>query len=278
MTGMSESSTEDLLGAFDRFERPAPRRAPRGAAGKAGPSALRIVWIYPDLLSTYGDQGNALILAYRAAARGHRVERIDVRSDQALPADGDVYLIGGGEDRPQRLAAERLRKDQALVRAAERGAAILAVCAGFQLMGHSFHDEQEGVLPGLGLLDVTSHRGQTRCVGEVLADADPALTVGGAPLPPLTGFENHMGTTRLGAGVRPLGTVRVGNGNGAGAGTDGAHAGKIAGTYLHGPVLARNPALADLVLGWVDGNPGPSPVDETWHLKLRAERLAAVGA
>jgi CobQ-like glutamine amidotransferase family enzyme len=243
-----------------------------------GQSALRIVWIYPDLLSTYGDQGNALILAYRAAARGHRVERVDVRSDQAVPVDADIYLIGGGEDRPQRLAAERLRRDPGLGRAADRGAAILAVCAGFQLLGHTFYDEQEGVLPGLGLIDATSHRGGVRCVGEVVADADPALTVGGAGLPPLTGFENHMGTTLLGAGVRPLGTVRVGNGNGAGAGTDGAHVGKIAGTYLHGPALARNPALADLLLGWADGNPGRSPVDDAWPLKLRAERLAAVGA
>jgi len=246
-------------------------------SGVGGESALRIVWIYPDLLSTYGDQGNALILAYRAAARGHRVERIDVRSDQAVPADADVYLIGGGEDRPQRLAAERLRRDAGLKHAVERGAAVLAVCAGFQLMGHTFYDEQEGILPALGLLDVTSHRGSVRCVGEVVADADPQLRVGQTPLPALTGFENHMGTTLLGEGVRPLGTVRIGNGNGAGSGTDGAHAGKIVGTYLHGPVLARNPALADLVLGWADGNPGPSPVDDGWHLRLRGERLVAVG-
>ncbi|MGH6654680.1 MAG: type 1 glutamine amidotransferase [Actinocrinis sp.] len=251
-----------------------------GAAsnGGAGPSALRIVWIYPDLLSTYGDQGNALILAYRAAARGHRVERIDVRSDQAVPADADIYLIGGGEDRPQRLAAERLRRDPGLARAADRGAAMLAVCAGFQLFGHSFYDAQEGELPGLGLIDVTSRRGTVRCVGEMLSDPDPALSVAGAALPTLTGFENHMGTTVLGAGVRALGTVRSGHGNGAGAGTDGAHCGKIACTYLHGPVLARNPALADLLLGWVDGDQSPSPVDDGWHQKLRAERLAAVGA
>ena len=248
------------------------------ASTGGGFSALRIVWIYPDLLSTYGDQGNALILAYRAEARGHRVQRIDVRSDQAVPAEGDVYVIGGGEDRPQRLAAERLRRDGGLGRAVERGAVVLAVCAGFQLLGHAFYDEQEGVLPGLGLIDVTSHRGSVRCVGEVVADADPHLAVGGKPLPALTGFENHMGTTLLGAGVRPLGTVRVGNGNGAGAGTDGAYTGKIAGTYLNGPVLARNPAFADLLLGWADGNPAASPVNDTWALRLRGERLTAVGA
>jgi lipid II isoglutaminyl synthase (glutamine-hydrolysing) len=245
---------------------------------RRGQSAMRIVWIYPDLLSTYGDQGNALIMAYRAEARGHAVERIDVRSDQPVPADGDVYLIGGGEDRPQRLAAERLRRDPGLGRAAARGAAILAVCAGFQLIGHAFIDDRDGVQEGLGLLDVTSHRGQVRCVGEVVALPDPDLTVGGKALPPLTGFENHMGTTTLGPGVRPLATVKLGNGNGAGSGNEGAHGDRIAGTYLHGPVLARNPALADLVLGWVDGDSAPSPVDDGWHNKLRTERLTAVGA
>ena len=246
----------------------------RNAAG--GPSAIRIVWIYPDLLSTYGDQGNALILAYRAKLRGHRVERLDVRSDQQLPADGDLYLIGGGEDRPQRLAAERLRKDRGLSRAVGRGAAVLAVCAGFQLLGHSFHDDQEGTLPGLGLIDATSHRGQVRCVGEVVAQPDARLAVGGKPLPTLTGFENHMGTTRLGVDAQPLGTVRTGQGNGAGSGVDGAHAGKIACTYMHGPALARNPALADLLLSWVDGDAKSTPADDQWHEKLRAERLAAV--
>lgn len=242
----------------------------------AGPSALRIVWIYPDLLSTYGDQGNALIMCYRARLRGHEVEQLNVRSDQPLPAQADVYLIGGGEDRPQRLAGERLRRDGALRQAVESGAAVLSVCAGFQLLGHSFHDDEQGTLPGLGLLDVTSGRGTVRCVGEVVSEPDPALTIGGRQLPRLTGFENHMGTTVVGADAKPLATVRRGNGNGAGTGVDGAWSGRIVGTYLHGPVLARNPALADLLLGWVDGNPEPTAADDTWHERLRAERLAAV--
>jgi CobQ-like glutamine amidotransferase family enzyme len=243
----------------------------------AGLSALRVVWIYPDLLSTYGDQGNALIMAYRARLRGHQVERVDVRSDQPIPAQADIYLIGGGEDRPQRLAAERLLKDDGLRRGLEAGAAALAVCAGFQLFGHSFYDDEQGTLPGLGLLDVTSKRGTVRCVGEVVAEPDPELTVGGRALPRLTGFENHMGTTEVGPRARPLARVRAGNGNGAGSGTDGAYQGRIVGTYLHGPVLARNPALADLILGWVDGDPAPTPADDRWHDRLRSERLAAVG-
>lgn len=244
----------------------------------AASSALRIVWIYPDLLSTYGDQGNALIMAYRARLRGHQVEQLNVRSDQPLPAQGDVYLIGGGEDRPQRLAAERLRRDDGLRRAVEGGAAVLSVCAGFQLLGHSFYDDEQGTLEGLGLLDVTSNRGTVRCVGEVVSDPDPVLTVGGRALPRLTGFENHMGTTAVGPGAKPLATVRNGNGNGAGTGVDGAYQGRIVGTYLHGPVLARNPALADLLLGWVDGDPSPTTADDTWHDRLRTERLAAIGA
>ena len=242
----------------------------------AGQSALRIVWIYPDLLSTYGDQGNALIMSYRARLRGHEVEQLNVRSDQPLPEQADIYLIGGGEDRPQRLAAERLRKDDGLARAVQNGAAVLSVCAGFQLLGHSFYDDEQGNLPGLGLLDVTSSRGTVRCVGEVVSEPDAALTVGGRALPRLTGFENHMGTTAVGPEAKPLAAVRRGTGNGAGTGVDGAWAGRIVGTYLHGPVLARNPGLADLLLGWVDGNAEPTAADDGWHEKLRAERLAAV--
>src|SRR6266702_4985997 len=104
----------------------------------AGQSALRIVWIYPDLLSTYGDQGNALIMSYRARLRGHEVEQLNVRSDQPLPVQGDIYLIGGGEDRPQRLAAERLRRDGGLHRAVGNGAIVFSVCAGYQILNHEF--------------------------------------------------------------------------------------------------------------------------------------------
>lgn len=97
---------------------------------------LRIVWIYPDLLSTYGDQGNALVVERRARQRGLDVARLDVRSDQPIPTSGDIYLVGGGEDRPQRLAAERLRRDGGLYRAVENGAIVFSVCAGYQILGH----------------------------------------------------------------------------------------------------------------------------------------------
>lgn len=230
-------------------------------------SALRLVWIYPDLLSTYGDQGNVLVLEHRARARGIPVETLHIRSADPVPESGDIYLIGGGEDRPQILGAERLRRDGGLRRAIDRGAAMLAVCAGYQLIGTEFGGDEGQRVPGVGLIDIASGRGQARAVGELAAEVDPALG-----LPTLTGFENHMGVTRLGPGVKPLSRVLVGTGNGDG--TEGCYAGRVIGTYLHGPALARNPALADLLLRWTVGD--LAPIDDTWYEHLRDERLGTV--
>jgi lipid II isoglutaminyl synthase (glutamine-hydrolysing) len=233
-------------------------------------STLRIVWIYPDLLSTYGDRGNLLILARRAALRGLPVETSEVRSGQPLPSSGDIYLIGGGEDGPQALAAERLSADGGLRRAVDAGAAVLAVCAGYQLFGASFF-AKGAKCAGLDLLDLTSDRGPTRAVGEVRGDIDARLG-----LPPLTGFENHGGRTHLGPDVTPLAAVTAGIGNDGR--TEGAWRGKILGTYAHGPALARNPAIADLLLKWATGADTLAPLDDTWAERLRGERLAAAGA
>ena len=230
---------------------------------------LRLVWVYPDLLSTYGDRGNLLILARRADLRGLPVESVEVRSDQPLPVEGDIYLLGGGEDGPQALAAQRLIADGGLGRAKERGAVIFAVCAGYQLLGSSFY-AKGAKCAGLDILDLYSDRGATRAVGELAGPVDPALG-----LPPLTGFENHGGRTHLGPGVKPLANVRVGVGNDGR--TEGAYAGAVLGTYSHGPALARNPALADLLLAWATGA-DLEPLDDAWPQRLRAERLDAVGA
>ncbi len=242
-----------------------------GAAGDCGPateSRLRLIWIYPDLLSTYGDRGNLLILERRAALRGLATSPVEVRSDQAVPADGDIYLLGGGEDGPQALAAQRLTADGGLHRAIDRGAVLFAVCAGYQLLGESFF-AKGAQCGGLGLLDLRSDRGPTRAVGELAGAVDPAL---GLPL--LTGFENHGGRTHLGPGVAPLARIAVGVGNDGT--TEGAWRGKVLGTYAHGPALARNPAIADLLLRWATGSE-LDPVDDTWSDRLRAERLTAVG-
>jgi lipid II isoglutaminyl synthase (glutamine-hydrolysing) len=230
---------------------------------------LRIVWVYPDLLSTYGDRGNMLILAHRARARGIPAQTIEVRSDEKLPEQGDIYLIGGGEDGPQALAAQRLLNDGGLARAAANRSVIFAVCAGYQLLGTSFFAKGEKC-PGLGMIDISSDRGPSRAVGELAGDVDPTLG-----LPPLTGFENHGGRTHLGPGVRPL--VRVTTGVGNDGATEGAWSETILGTYAHGPALARNPALADLLLCWATGERSLGPLDDTWPDRLRAERLAAVG-
>jgi lipid II isoglutaminyl synthase (glutamine-hydrolysing) len=228
-------------------------------------SELRIVWVYPDLMSTYGDRGNLLILAHRAAARGIAVAPIEVRSNEKVPERADIYLLGGGEDGPQALAARRLNADGGLHRSVQTGSVVFAVCAGYQLLGGSFFAKGERHA-GLGLLDLHSDRGPTRAVGELAGPVDPRLR-----LPTLTGFENHGGRTHLGPEVQPLATVSTGIGN-DGA-TEGAFRGRVLGTYCHGPALARNPALADLLLYWATGI-DLAPLDETWTERLRGERLA----
>jgi CobQ-like glutamine amidotransferase family enzyme len=235
-----------------------------------GASALRIVWVYPDLLSTYGDRGNLLILSRRADLRGLPVECFEVRSDQPVPVDADIYLLGGGEDGPQALAAQRLIADGGMRRAVDRRAVVLAICAGYQLLGESFFAKGQKCA-GLGLLDLTSDRGPSRAVGELAGTVDPALG-----LPMLSGFENHGGRTHLGPGVRPLAKVSVGVGN-DGA-TEGAWQGSIVGTYSHGPALSRNPALADLLITWATGIENLEPLNDEWPDRLRNERLTAVRA
>jgi CobQ-like glutamine amidotransferase family enzyme len=237
---------------------------PQGDQGRP----LKIVWVYPDLLSTYGDQGNTIVLERRAAMRGIPTQTIHLRSDERVPVDGDIFLLGGGEDRPQILAAQRLRRDGGLNEAARRGAVVFAVCAGYQLLGHQFGGEEGQPVPGLGLLDIQSGRGQQRAVGEIVGDVDSALNV-----PRITGFENHQGVTHLGPGVKPMAKVVAGIGNGDGF--EGAYSGHVLGTYMHGPALVRNPGLADLLLRWSTGRDIP-PVNDSWAGKLREERLNAV--
>ena len=240
--------------------------------GSRGPSAIRLVWVYPDLLATYGDRGNLLVLARRARLRGIPVEIAEVNSDQRVPVDGDIYLLGGGEDLPQVLAARRLRAGGGLGTAVARGAVVLAVCAGYQIVGNEFGGSDGEPLPGLGLIDIRSGRGERRGVGEITADVDPVLGV-----QQLTGFENHQGRTWRGPEVKPLATVVTGVGNGDG--TEGAYSGRVVGTYLHGPALVRNPGLADLLLSWVAGTLPPiEPRQEELVQTLRGERLAAQAA
>lgn len=223
-------------------------------------SAVRIGLVYPELLGTYGDGGNALVLAARARWRGLAADVVEVSAGSRVPAGLDVYLFGGGEDDPQSLAAAGARDSPGLGQAVEAGAVVLAVCAGLQILGTSFPGTDGRRHDGAGLIDLETDPGTPRVVGDLVVAPTADLAQPGRPgLPLLYGYENHGGRTRLGLGVRPLGTVRAGLGNGhpEQPGVDGAvaavGAGQVVCTYLHGPVLAQNPALADLLLTAVVG-------------------------
>ena len=229
-------------------------------------SDVTIAVVYPDLLGTYGDGGNARILAQRLVWRGIRAQVMTVTLGTPLPRSCDVYVLGGGEDAPQALAAASLREEGALVAAVEGGAAVLAVCAGFQVIGTRFRTS-DGVRDGVGLVDADSVTAlPKRAVGELV------VTTGGLTL---SGYENHAARTDLGPGLEALGQVRVGVGNDTAV--DGCVSGRVLATYLHGPVLARNPEIADRILAWVVGDLPPleHPEVDADAAALRGERLAA---
>ncbi|HVA59623.1 MAG TPA: glutamine amidotransferase [Mycobacteriales bacterium] len=227
-------------------------------------SQLAVALIYPTLLGTYGDGGNASVLARRAEWRGTPGRVVTVDVDDPLPASADIYVLGGGEDSAQTIAVARLAADGTLGRTT---AGVFAVCAGFQILGETFLDGSGAVHPGLGLLDARTDRlPGPRAVGELLARPRQA------GLPMLTGYENHGGRTTLGPLARPLARVERGIGNGDGG--EGATQDQIVATYLHGPALARNPALADLILARVLGP--LAPLDDTEEDELRHERLGFV--
>lgn len=231
-------------------------------------SVLRVGLVYPELLGTYGDRGNAVVLVQRARWRGHDAELVEVAASEPIPASLDIYLFGGGEDDPQSMAAAGMRAAAANVSQARgNGAVVFAVCAGFQLIGSRYDTGAGETIEGLGLVDAVTRAGSPRLIGEVVVKP-------GDSLPTLTGFENHGGRTTLGAGERPLGRVVTGGGNGNGY--DGVRGERLIGTYLHGPVLPRNPALADLLLSWVLGD--LAPLESQPEHDLRRERLAAGSA
>lgn len=228
---------------------------------------VRIALVFPSLLGTYGDGGNASVLAQRLRWRGIDAATVDVGVDEPLPAEVDLYVLGGGEDSAQTLAVSRL-SDGTLRRAVAAHRPVFAVCAGFQILGETFLDGHGHVHPGLGLIDCRTDRlPGPRAVGELLGES----TLPGVGT--VTGYENHGGRTVLGPAARPFATVRSGTGNGD-LGADGAVQGSVVATYLHGPALARNPALADALLARVVGRLGP--LDDTAEEELRRERLTAV--
>lgn len=244
-------------------------------------STVRIGVLYPDLLGTYGDGGNATVLARRLTWRDIPAELVTIAAGGVAPDSCDLYLVGGGEDGPQVQATRELEQSRALHRAVDRGAVVLAVCAGMQILGNRFPDATGTERTGLGLLDCDTHRvEEPRAVGELLtlpaSIPDPSAAGGTVDIGVLTGFENHASRTRPGPGASPLARVEVGVGNGDGS--EGVASGRIVGTYLHGPVLARNPRLADLLLGWVVGPERLDPLDDGEVDDLRAQRVRAARA
>ena len=231
-------------------------------------STVRIGLVLPDVMGTYGDGGNAVVLRRRLQLRGRAAEIVEITLADPVPDSLDLYTLGGAEDYAQRLATKHLLQHQGLQRAASHGAPVLAICAAIQVLGHWYETSAGERVDGVGLLDVTTSPQTERTIGEVVSTPQlEGLTQR------LTGFENHRGGTVLGPAARPLAAVVKGAGNRDGDGFDGAVQGSVIATYLHGPCLARNPELADLLLSRVVGPLEPLPLPEVEQ--LRRERLAA---
>jgi CobQ-like glutamine amidotransferase family enzyme len=251
---------------------------------------LRVCALYPDLMNIYADRGNLLVLERRCAWRGIAFELSASSLGDELDGEGhDLYYLGGGQDRDQRLCAEDLlaTKRGALQLAARRGAVVLGVCGGYQLLGNSYTlDAQE--IEGVGLLDVTTVREPgPRLIGNVAIDVSAALDVrAGAPHGNgaragrvLAGFENHGGRTRLDPAQAPLGRVLRGHGNDGSSGMEGAISGNVIGTYLHGPLLPKNAWFADwLILAALgEGAPELSTLPDELEAEAHASAMRAAG-
>lgn len=232
---------------------------------------VRIGLVLPDVMGTYGDGGNAVVLRQRLLLRGIPAEIVEITLADPVPDSLDLYTLGGAEDYAQRLATGHLLRYQGLQRAAARGAPVLAICAAIQVLGHWYETSSGERVDGVGLLDATTSPQTKRTIGEVVSTPLPdGLTA------PLTGFENHRGGTLLGPAAKPLGAVKRGAGNRAGDGFDGVVQGSVIATYMHGPCLARNPELADYLLARVVGELAPLELAEVELLRrerLRASRL-----
>jgi lipid II isoglutaminyl synthase (glutamine-hydrolysing) len=204
-------------------------------------------WLYPDLMNIYGDRGNILTLLKRAEWRHFEPRLLELGRGTTKNMDEvDVFFFGGGQDREQALVYEDLleHKQPPLERAVNEGAQVLAVCGGYQLLGHYYQTAEGERFPGIGMIDVRTEAGKTRFIGDVVIETDIA------ELSPntLVGFENHSGRTFLGPKAKPLGTVRMGNGNNGSDGHEGAIQGGVLGTYMHGSLLPKNPHLADYLI------------------------------
>jgi CobQ-like glutamine amidotransferase family enzyme len=225
-------------------------------------------WLYPDLMNIYGDRGNILTLLKRAEWRGLETRLLELgRGANENMDQVDVFFFGGGQDREQALVYEDLieHKQSPLEKAVGEGAQVLAVCGGYQFLGHYYQTADGERFPGIGLIDVRTEAGKRRCIGDVVVETQIA------DLKPktLVGFENHSGRTFLGSKAKPLGKVVLGNGNNGSDGQEGCIQGGVIGTYMHGSLLPKNPHLADhLIRGALRrrGVADLSPLDDSAEL------------
>ncbi len=247
-----------------------------------GSPTLRVCALYPDLMNIYADRGNLLVLQRRCAWRGIGFRLTACGLGEPLDGEHhDLYYLGGGQDRDQRLCAEDLvlLKREALHAAAARAAVVLGVCGGYQLLGRSYELGPGERLPGVGLVDVETARGEEpRLIGNIAIEVQLDAGAGRADAI-LAGFENHGGRTRLGAGARPLGRVLRGHGNDGRSGHEGVRRANVIGTYLHGPLLPKNVWFADWLIAIalrLDPSELP-PLDDALEREAHRGALRAAG-
>ena len=239
---------------------------------------MRIVvaHLYPDYLNIYADRGNLAVLTGRAKRRGIDLDVHEIGLGDATPANADFFYIGGGQDREQALIAPDLAtRGTALADAVAGGAVVLAVCGGYQLLGRFYRDRSGTEQPGAGVLPIHTIAGDRRLIGDVLIECE--LEPGERQT--VVGFENHAGRTILDEGAHPLGRVVAGFGNDGKSGFEGCRLGNAIGTYLHGPLLPRNPRLADWLLARaVEHHTGEVPAFEPLRDEVEREAHAVASA
>lgn len=237
---------------------------------------LRVVALYPQLMNIYADRGNLLVLERRCRWRGIGFELRGAGLGERLPAGAHLYYIGGGQDRDQELCARdllRLKRDD-LAAEIDRGAVLLAVCGGYQLLGHEYR-LADRTLPGAGLVDLRTIREDgPRLIGDAAIEVE--LEPGRRRI--LAGFENHGGRTHLGPCAQPLGRVLAGHGNNGRDGHEGVRVGNVIGTYLHGPLLPKNAWFADWLIATALSLQQPlAPLDDRLEDAAHSSALRAAG-
>jgi len=247
---------------------------------------LRICALYPDVMNIYADRGNLLMLERRCTWRGIGFSLAAAGIGDTIDPDAhDLFYLGGGQDRDQRLCALDLvqTKRAALHAAAARGAVVLGVCGGFQLLGHRYAlgaDDGSGTseIPGLGLVDLETVRSAgPRLIGDVAIEVELDDDRAAPQRRVLAGFENHAGRTHLGGGERPLGRILRGHGNTGSSGAEGVRRDNVIGTYLHGPLLPKNAWFADWLIRRATGIDALEPLDDVLEDAAHAEARRAAG-